>query len=337
MTKTIGEISKGTEQLLAGTATGNRAWISSRMRGSKRPTAYPGDVGNRVQAGITYDPGTVDAEIVLEELYGYAWPQYPLFDNIEVRNEDKILFTARVATKFTGSEKVERLEEPLVKQSTYSDVDYALWKNATHVAKPDEARLEASHDIMDYDIKNASRDIARMRDSQIVTAIQAATNTSAGSDWCAATTPPNNDDDPWVDLETALTSIEDTNGWSADVAYTTRQVWRCFVNSTYVKDTVDIEYVNIPGNTDMAHNRVFYMTNKAGGIALKWVISTLISTGELIIQDSTAPGFMIGKGPMIAEKYRVPTKAMDGFVIWDYLEPKEVVANAAYELTGVAT
>jgi hypothetical protein len=318
-TKVEGPISKGSE----------RTWYSHLSK-----KAYP-LIGDRLQAGITYDPGTVDAEIILEEMFGYAWPQYALFDNMRVHTEDKIRFTARVATKFTGQEKIDRLVESTVTQSTYADVDFALWKNSCHVAKADESMLEASHPIMNLDIENASRDISRMRDSQIVTAIEAATNSSAGSSWCDMTTAPYNDNDPWTDVDTAVVAIEDTNGWSTDVMYFTRKGWSCFARNTYVKDVVDIQYVNIGDNVDQAASRVFYLTHKAIGTQLKVVISTLMTAGEAILQDSTAPGFMIGKGPTIAEKYRVPTKAMDGYIVWDYLEPKEVVAGAAYELTGL--
>jgi len=123
----IKAMTKGASEMSQGQATGARAMISCRhLRGQHWRKAVP--FGKLAAAGITYDPGTIDAEIILEKLYGYAWPQYPLFDNIAVETRDKIKFTARKATKFTGSEKVRRLQEPLVKESIYGDVDFTLWK-----------------------------------------------------------------------------------------------------------------------------------------------------------------------------------------------------------------
>ncbi len=324
----------GARQLLAGASTGKAAIISCRhSRGQHWKKATP--FGKLAAAGITYDPGTVDAEIVLEQLYGYAWPQYPLFDNIQVETRDKIKFTMRKATKFTGSEKVERLQEPEVKQSTYADADFTMWKNAAHIAKADEAVLEASHDIMQYDMENASRDIARMRDSQIKDALQAATNSSAGNDWGLMTTPPNNDKDPWVDWDVALAAIEDSNGWDCDIVYLSRKAWSEFARNTYVKDVVDIQYMNVAGSPNLAQTRAFNLTNKAVGKSLRVVVSTHIDAAEAIFQDSTAPGFAVGKGPMIAEEYRIAQQAMSGYVIWDYLEPKEIISGAAYEFTTI--
>lgn len=319
---------------MQGAPTGNGAILSCRYpRGQHFKKAQP--FRKLAAAGITYDPGTVDAEIVLEKLYGYAWPQYPLFDNIMVETRDKIKFTMRYATKFTGSEKVQRLVEPAIKESTYGDRDFTLWKNAAHIAKADEAVLEASHDIMDYDERNASRDIARMRDSQIKDALQAATTTTAGTDWGLMSTPPNNNFDPWADWDTALASIEDTYGWDCDIVYLSRQAWSEFARNTYVKDVVDIQYMTVTGSPNLATTRVFNLTNKAVGKSLKVVVSTHIGAAEAIFQDSTAPGFAVGKGPMIAEEYRIAQKAMSGYVIWDYIEPKEIIVGAAYEFSAI--
>lgn len=320
--------------MLKGASTGSRAILSCRYpRGQHGKKAVP--FGKLAAAGITYDPGTVDAEIVLEKLYGYAWPQYPLFDNIMVETRDKIKFTMRYATKFTGSEKVDRLVEPEIKESTYGDRDFTLWKNAAHIAKADEAVLEASHDIMDYDERNASRDINRMRDSQIATVLMAATTNANGNDWGLMSTPPNNDKDPWVDWDTALTSIEDTYGWDCNVVYLSRKAWSEFARNTFVKDVIDVQYMPVTGSPNLATNRVFNLTNKAVGKSLKVVVSTHVSAAEAIFQDDTAPGFAVGKGPMIAEEYRIAQKAMSGYVIWDYLQPKEIIAGAAYEFDTI--
>ena len=329
MTEQIKAMTPGARQFVKGGApVGGRAILSCRY-----PLGQHWKKAHSLKAaGITYDPGTVDAEIILEKLYGYAWPIYPLYDNVARETRDVIKFTARYATKFTGSEKVGRLEEPEVKESSYSDKDFTLWKNAAHVAKADEAMLEASHDIMQYDQQNASRDIARMRDSQIKDAIQAATNSSAGTDWGLMSTPPNNDFDPWADWDTALTAIEDTNGWDCDVFYCGRKVWTEFTRNTYVKDVVDIQYVGIGGG-DIVKNRVFNLTHKAIGKSIKVVVSSLMGANEGVFADSTAPAFLVGKGPMIAEEYRIPQKAMDGYVIWDYIEPLEIISGAAYEFT----
>lgn len=333
----IKAMTPGAKTLQSGAPLGNAAILSCiHERGKHWSKAQPYGTDNiRAATGVSYDAGTVDAELILEKLYGYAWPQYPLFSNIAVETRDVIKFTARVATKFTGSEKVKRLEEPTVQESTYADIDFALWKNAAHVMKADESTLEASHDIMGADEKNASRDIERMRETQIVTALQAATNSSAGTDWGLMTTPPNNDFDPGADFDTALTAIEDTNGWDCDAVYLHRKGWSELTRNTYTKDSVDIQYVNVGGSTNMAQSRVFTLSHKTMGKSLKVVVSTGITNSEAIFQDSTAPGFMVGKGPMIAEQYRLPTKAGSGYVIWDYLEPKEVVAGAAYEFTTI--
>jgi len=104
----------------------------------------------------------------------------------------KLVASVDIATKLTGVEKVPALVEATIRAESYSRTTFELWKNVAHVVVSDEARLKAAHDILNLQVADAAKEIARMENSQIKTAMDDATDV-AGSDWGDTTKNPYND------------------------------------------------------------------------------------------------------------------------------------------------
>ena len=288
-------------------------FYGSNSNPDQSPHAFAFDA----QAIVPHDIADIEAVTILEEVLGLARPQYTMRNVCRPIRMDSLTARIDIATKLTGSEKVPPLHEADINAQAYSNVDFDLWKNVVHVVIADEAAKKAAHDVMALHIQDAGGDLARMENSQIVTALEGATKTSAGSDWGGA----NN---PFVDLETAFGSIEGTYGYTPDFIAAHPLVWAAFFGNDKVKG-------QLQGQT-RPEGKVFPVPGLPGitGIS-EWAMTNTLA----VVGSRAAPGLVLGEGPTEAARYRDEKAGYDAYIIRQWLEPKRVVNNALYKLTAV--
>ncbi len=229
---------------------------------------------------------------------------------------DTLEFSVNVASKLAASEKVPDLVESELKKQGYSRVAFDLWKNEVHVAVSDKSRRQSSINVMGLSIEDAAGALAYSKNSQIKTAIESTTRTSAGGDWTGT-------DNPYDDLTTALNSIEDTYGFMGDTIVAPRLVWSAFFGNSYVKGQLKGEV--LPGS------RVFPIPGLPG---LKGIMDNTLTAASATVLDSKQAVFL-AQGPVEAEGYRNSKAGYNAWVIRDWMQPQLVQNDAAYKLTAL--
>jgi hypothetical protein len=142
---------------------------------------------------------------------------------------DSLELTIPVATgKITANEKVPSLVRSDLKKVPTTTVTFDLWKNDVPVAIDDKAAKQTSFDLKVFNSNDAGRALRASKNSQIATAIESTTRTSAGGNWAST-------DNPYTDIQTALDSINDTYGFEAKVAVAPPKVWSAFWSNSFVK------------------------------------------------------------------------------------------------------
>jgi len=222
------------------------------------------------------------------------------------------------------------MEEAKITGQSYTAVSFDLWKNVYHVILADESIKKSAHDILasDESIKKSAHDIlaSHIRDaagallhsenSQIAEIAEAATNTSAGSDWGGS----NN---PYDDIMTAFNTIEGTGGFEPDIIAAHPYVWMDFFGNDYVKGQLQGEV--LPGGN------IFDVPGIPGVRGIKDY--SLTSTQCLVVDSDQA--IVFGEGPTEAASYRNEKAGYDAYIIRQWLQPQIIQENAIYELTGV--
>ena len=269
------------------------------------------------------DISDIEISVVLDEVLGLAWPQYTLRNICRVIPMDNLVMRLDIATKATGHEKVLPLEEADIKKNAWSTVSFDLWKNIVHMPFSDEAIKKAAHDVMAVGMLNAAREIPRMEDSQIKTIVEAATNTSAGSDW-GTVTSGRSANNPYTDILTAIEMIEGTNGFEPTHMAAHPLVWMDFFGNDFVKG--QLQGIVLPGG------KVFDLPGMPG---MRGVSSWSLTSTQALVVSATAPAVVLGKGPTEMADYRNEVAGYDAFILRDWMEPKIVQQEAIYELTAV--
>jgi hypothetical protein len=301
-----------------------RVWRSS-INGSYYKQRNPREF--EAQVITPTDIADIEAVTILDEVLGRARPAYRLRPICRPIRMDSLTARIDVATALTGQEKVPPLVEAELASESYSAVDFDLWKNVVHIVVSDEAAKKAAHDVLNLNIDDASRDIARMENKQIAEAAEACTEKVAGtvySDWGAMTTPPNSDTNPFLAIQASIEHIEG-KGYTPDFMALHPSLWGKFVTNSYVKDLVhagiaslgrDGGQFTLPGYPTIQVFTDNHLTQTPTG-----------SLGPLI-GDSRAPALVLGEGPTEAAQYRNEKAGYDAYIIRQYLQPKLVLDDA---------
>lgn len=263
------------------------------------------------------DISDIEATVVLDEVLGLARPMYTMREVCRPISMDQLVMSIDIASAYTGHEKVDPMEEADIKKQSYSRTNFDLWKNVVHIVVADEAQKKASHDVLGLNIGDAAKELARMEDSQIKTIAEAATLTSAGSDWGGA----NN---PYDDIMTAFASIEGTYGFEPTHMIAHPYVWMDFFSNDDVKGQLQ--------GTVLPSGKIFDVPGLPG---LTGVSSWQATNTQCLIVSKTAPALVLGQGPIEAAQYRNEKAGYDAYIVRQWLEPKIVQEGAIYELTGV--
>jgi len=186
---------------------------------------------------------------------------------------------------------------------------------------------KAAHDIMNLNVDDASRDLARMENKQISETAEACTEKVSGtaySDWGAMTTPPDSDTNPFTAIQASIEYIE-AKGYTPDFMALHPSLWGKFVTNSYVKDLVHagIATLNKDGGQFTLPG---YPTIRV--ITDNHLTQTPTASLGPLIGDSKAPALVLGEGPTEAAQYRNEKAGYNAYIIRQYLEPKLVIDNA---------
>jgi len=310
---------------------GNHIYLSAVDRDEKgRRRAYRvagnPDTSRRFEAAGIVTPtdiADVEAVVIMEEVLGLARPEYTLRQACRVVPMDTLTHKIDVYTKLSASEKVEPLEEPEIQKHGRTRVSFDLWKNVVHVAAEDAAQKRSAHNDLALQIEDAAKALAYSENSQIATIMEAATNTSAGSDW-GTITDGRSANSPFADIMTAINTIRGTNGFKPDMVLAHPYVWMDFFGNDFVKGQLKGE---VMPNLD----QMFTLPGMPGMKGLSdWALT---NTQALVLDSKNA--VVLGDGPTSAEKYRNAPAGFDAYIVRQWLEPKIVQQDAIYELTAV--
>jgi len=176
----------------------------------------------------------IEAATILDEVLGRARPGYKLRQLCRPIRMDNLAARIDIATALTGQEKVPPLVEAELASESYTSVEFDLWKNVVHVVISDEAAKKAAHDIMNLNVDDASRDLARMENKQIAEIAEACSEKVSGtaySDWGAMTTPPDSDTNPFTAIQASIEYIE-SKGYTPDFMALHPSLWGKFVTNS---------------------------------------------------------------------------------------------------------
>jgi len=258
----------------------------------------------------------IRAVVVLDEVLGYQRKAYGLRKGARPIPMDQLTFRIDVATKLVADEKVPPLVEANIDSSTYTNVDFDLWKNVVHVAMSDEAMKQAAHAIFGQHVSDAGGALASSENGQIATIIEAGTVSGAGADWGGA----NN---PYDDLTAAADSIEGTYDHEPNHVMAHPRVWTDFFSNDDVKGQLD--------GVKMPAGKEFPIPGLPGWTGLAdWGL-----TNTIALVQSKGQAYALGEGPTEAARYRDEKAGYDAYIIRQWLEPKMIQEGAMYRLTGV--
>ncbi len=301
-----------------------RVWRSSINQATYKqlnPTTY-------TAAAITpSDIADIEAATILDEVLGRARPGYKLRQLCRPIRMDNLAARIDIATALTGQEKVPPLVEAELASESYTSVEFDLWKNVVHVVISDEAAKKAAHDIMNLNVDDAARDLARMENKQISETAEACTEKVSGtaySDWGAMSTPPDSDTNPFTAIQASIEYIE-SKGYTPDFMALHPSLWGKFVTNSYVKDLVHAGIANL--NRDGGQFTLpGYPTIRV--ITDNHLTQTPTASLGPLIGDSRAPALVLGEGPTEAAQYRNEKAGYNAYIIRQYLEPKLVIDDA---------
>ena len=265
---------------------------------------------------ITVDDITnIQAKVIATEVLGLASRKYNLRQLCKVIRLDHLIGDVPIATKLVGSTKVPEYVEARISAQSYTKTSFDLWKNVVHVAMSRESQAKANYDILKMHVDDAAREMAKMENDQIATAMDSGTS-QAGADWGGT-------NDPADDVMAAITAIEDAEmGWEADYMAVHPLVYADLVSNAEVKKYMELGTVVATGQLP-----------KFCGLPI--LRDPGLTNTKAYVIAKNAPAIILGDGPEMVEEYNGGPAFYDGYAIAKFLEPKMIQDDAEIMITGV--
>jgi HK97 family phage major capsid protein len=273
-------------------------------------------------AGIVFQDDIEDLEprVFIEEILGLQRNQYNLRNLCSVVQTPKLQARVRTATKGTVDTKVGEGEEADIASNTYSYTDLALWKNVGHVSVTDEARKRASFDVLNTEINNVSRDLGRAENAQIATE-WGDNGTSTASTAGVWTTDSNDPAEDVLDTVVATMLALDKGYDPKDLAMHP-QVYAALVHNDNISKEVTHTALIQKGGVDSI-------------FGMNITVDINLTDTRCYVLDKEAPACILAQGGTSAAKYRNEPTGEDRYIVRQWLQPKVVLTDALYYLTGV--
>ena len=254
------------------------------------------------------------ARVTIQEVLGLARPLYRLRDLCTTVSMPKLVARLRLATDYTGVEKVPELVEADIKSQSYSTLDFNLWKNVVHIAISKEAELKTDADVLGLHVKSAARELARMENGQIATEIEADGTAGPTSYSWSDKTNGVSDHDPLTDIMNGCEPIH-VAGFEAKIIAFNWQQYADLVSNTHI--------------TTLLERGTIVKTGKLPAIVgLQIITDESITDDKAYLVDPDAPALILGEGPEMAVQYgKDSPKFFQGYAIAKFIEPQVAVAN----------
>ena len=265
----------------------------------------------------------VEAVVVLEQVLGLSRPLYNLRQMCKVIPMDKLVAKIDTYGKLTAQEKVLPLVEAEISDRDRERTAFDLWKNVTHVVCSDEAGMKSSHDELQMSTEDAAKALTNSENGQIATIVEAATNTSAGSNWDTVTSG-RSANNPFTDIGTAEDTINGTNGLIPSLCVAHPKVWRSFFSNDFVKG-------QLKGMERPDLSKTFPLPGLPG---MNGISDYALTNTQMLVCDPNE-STVLGEGPTASAKYRDEKAGYDAYIIRQWLQPKIVNQGGIYELTGL--
>lgn len=280
------------------------------------------------------DMSSLKAKVVLQEVFGLERKMYLLERLVTPRPFNQLTGSFYVASQGSAHRKVARGQEPDININRWLKVDVDLWLNASHVAMYDEDQANVDVPVYGISKEDAAGALAYAKNQDIATELATATEIATGHDWGEMTTAPTSDHDPLLDIAPGIAAL--TKGGSANgnvranpsILAMDPDAWADFISNSYITKYLDAGQIRIPGPGA-----------PTGGLALPMfpnleiVVDGDLTSGSAFLVDPRY--FMLANGPTKSVGYRNDLKRMDGFAIYEYLQPKLVTDQSATYTVGV--
>ena len=264
------------------------------------------------------DIANVQAQVIIGEMLGLARTKYTLREICKVVQVPHLVGDVRTATTYTGSEKVPELVEADIKSQAYTKVSFDLWKNVVHLAISAEAELKSDINVMDMQITDGAKEMARMENSQIATEFEADATSSTGYKWQDKTNGVS-DHDPIIDFELAQEALDALGYEGKKIAMNRTQYGRLITN-THITSLLERGTVVKTGQMPVVN-----------GLAIS--LDAQITDNLVYLIDPEGTPIYLGEGPEMAVQYASDSpKFMTGWAFAKFLEPMFVNANAARKI-----
>jgi hypothetical protein len=271
-------------------------------------------------AGIIIKDNVTDAmkaQVFVEEILGLARPQYNLRKLCRVFDlGNEIIAHIPIGTVMAGQEKVPENVEGAINAAAFTDLDFECWKNVIHIVMSDEASLKSKFNLMQVQVSDGARDLARMENKQIGEVLVGLIDVSGGN-WKASAT------NPMDDIMPVVATLEEL-GYSPDVICMQSSVYASFLANTYVRGAYPEGRTVLPGAITMIGD-------------LEIMRDAALVAATAIIGDRKASFVTLADGPTIVSQYDGGAKFNKGYAVAKFQQPLLGVSAAGRELTGLLT
>jgi len=259
---------------------------------------------------------------LLSEVIRKQWRDFNAINAVRRVPVPKLQLNVPITDKFSASQKVPELAEADQKSNKFTQAQLRLWKNVVSIYESDESQLKATIDPLSFEVDQAAGALAKAANEQIVTAIESLT-ASAKGDWGAMNTNGDfSNRNPLDDLVDAITTITD-NHFRPDTICMHPRVISDYLSNTYIHAATRPDDRVISGKVEMPKLPTISAVVDVG----------FTSTVATIFDSKT---MLLGEGPTVAEAFRDPYRAADGYVLRQFLQPLKTTNDSGRKLTGVS-
>lgn len=254
------------------------------------------------------------AQVFVEEMLGLARPQYNLRKLCRVFDlGNEIIAHIPIGTSLAGTEQVPENVEAGINAASFVDLDFECWKNVVHLVVSTEAELKSKFNIMQIQVQDGAKDLARMENKQIAAILAGLTDVSVGN-WTSTGNPMD-------EIMPTVATLE-INGFAPDVICMQSTVYAWFLANENIATIYPI------GATAQQGGMVAYLGN------LEIMRDAALASETAIIGDRKAPFCTLADGPAVVTEYEGGAKFNKGYAIAKFIQPQLAMTGAARELTG---
>jgi len=225
-----------------------------------------------------------------------------------------------IAGKYRASEKVPEGVEIGQKKSTYTKVDYKLWKNGAVLEATMEAQMRGTFSPLNFDIDIAAGELGRSKNKQVAAAIE--TFTTAGKASWSAQSGGVSTNNPLTHITTEVDTLIGLDARPSVVAVR-GTVAGAFATNTWINTA------NSQGIDQYLGGK--YPVPKYPGMF--FIVDNAFTSTMATVYDPK--GILLLQGPVVAKQFDNPKSLVDGYVIAEFMQALKTSNNLGRTMTSV--